>query len=86
MGELSLVRSQPTGVEGGIGKEGVSNDGNDTGSGTLDDEEPLPSGVAELAVELEDTGSDETSKGCGENVTSVEDSDSGGDFGTGVEV
>lgn len=46
----------------------------------------MPTSIPEFTVELEDTRSDQAGKGCGEDVTGVEDGDSCGDFGSGVEV
>lgn len=102
MSELTLIGCEPSSVERGIGKEGVGAERDDTGGGTLirqhwsvetgkkytylDDEEPLPSCEAELAVELEDTGSDHASESGSENVTGVENGDTGGDLCSGVEV
>lgn len=53
---------------------------------TLNDKEPSPSGHASGTVELKDTSCNETSKGGGEDVSGVEDGNSGCDFGSGVEV
>lgn len=53
---------------------------------TLDDEQPLPSGVASDTVQLEDARGDETRESRGEDVTGVKDGNSGGDFRARVEV
>lgn len=52
----------------------------------LNDKQPLPPGIAELAVELEDASSDEARECGSEDVASVQDGDSSCDLCPSVEV
>jgi hypothetical protein len=46
VGEVPLLFGEPLGVVREIGEDEVSDDGNDEGDDTLEDEEPLPAGKA----------------------------------------
>jgi hypothetical protein len=63
-----------------------ANDGNEEGHNTLKNEEPSPStDTSNIAETMEDTRSDETSKGSREDISSVQNSDSRRDFLARVE-
>lgn len=84
--KLTLLLSQPSSGKREIRKNEVTNDSNDKGDSTLEDEKPLPaSKTSDIIETVEDTSCDETSKSCSENVSSVENSDSGSDLLTGIE-
>ena len=51
----------------------------------LYDEEPSPACQTSHAIHLEDAQSDEACKGCGKDVASVENGDTGGDLLSSVE-
>ena len=67
--KLLLFLVEPLGSERCIGKEWPSTEGNETGNGTLNDEEPSPPGHALGTIELEDTSRNETSESGCENVS-----------------
>jgi hypothetical protein len=85
VGELTLLGGQPPGLEGLIRQQEASSDCDNEGGNSLDNEEPPPAREAVLAVELEDSESDETGEGGCENIAGVEDADSGGNLFAGVE-
>lgn len=81
VGELSFLRGQPFCCQWGVRETEEADYGNDKCDYTLEDEQPLPSGQTCRAVHtVEYTSGNETCKGSGENVTSVEDSDTCGNL------
>jgi len=61
--ELLLFFIKPFGGQWGVGEEGPSAESDETSDGSLDDEEPSPSGHSSGTIELEDTGCDQTCEG-----------------------
>lgn len=83
---LPLALVEPSGVSGGAGQDEETEDGDESGGGTLDDEEPAPAGQPAHIVETsEDAGGDETRETGGEDLGAVEKGDAGGNLLTGVE-
>lgn len=69
MSELLLLLIEPFGSQGGVGEEGPGAESDETSDGTLNDEEPSPPGHSLGAIELEDTGGDQTCECSCEDVT-----------------
>jgi hypothetical protein len=84
--KVTLSLCEPPCVVREVGKQEKTDDGNQEGDNTLEDEEPLPArDASNITKTVEDTSCDQTSEGSGEDVTSVKDSDAGSDLLTVVE-
>lgn len=84
-GKNSLFGSEPSSDTWVIWEEVCSDDGNDEGYNSLDDEKPSPSFEAGNTVHLEEDNCNQTSECCGKDVTRVKDSDTCGNLLPGIE-
>ena len=79
--KIALFLCEPPSVVGKVRKEEVPDDSDDKGNNTLEDEEPLPATkTSNITKSVENTSCYQTSEGGGENVTSVENSNTSGNF------
>lgn len=86
MCQLTLVILEPARGEGSVWQKPEANEGDEAGDGSLDDEQPSPACDASEAVHTgENSCSDQAGEtGC-EDLSTVKDSDTGGNFSSGVE-
>lgn len=86
VGEVPLVLREPPSGQGEVGQQEKAGNCDDKCDSALEDEEPLPAcNAGDVIHAVEDAGSDEAGKGSSQNVTSVENRDSGSDLLTRVE-
>ena len=79
--KVALFLCKPPGIVGEVREKEESDDSDQEGDDTLEDEEPLPARDARNSVEaVEDTSSNQTSESSGEDVTSVQDGNASGDL------
>lgn len=86
MCQLTFAFLKPSRGEGSVWQKPEANEGDEAGDGSLDDEEPSPTCDASEAVHTgEYSCSDQAGEpGC-KDLSTVEDSDTGGNFSSGVE-
>lgn len=85
MSKLTLVFGEPPGRQWFVRQDETGDNSNDKGDDTLKNEKPAPAGDTTNTIKLEHADGDETGKGRGENVSRVQDADTGRNLLSSIE-